>query len=567
MLEAEGNRSVRAQANPSLALLALKPRQILLARAEQSSKSTTMKKQAGGSVGKAGSLNSEQKAILLHSVLGYLQLNGFSRTLKRLLSEAQIENDSWRTCSVNLEDICINYLETGTQADTNSDAKQQGLLTDSITMKDGDSHCSVVEQTVGKKKKKKSSESESNTCVTANKFAESAKNSRERLVNDLPIDSKVDLKERERSKKHQSEQVNAQTLKEPITDALCELQADESAKKQKDKKKKKSNSVSEQLDGNVEQVQLDSQLAGNEERCQNLKPSLGDDKIAFKAEVINKKKKKKSSTNALGCDAEHSGLENVDDVLLDEKKVESKHRKRRKEDSVSEALCREVAQMSQKEDSVEVVAKRELQSSEDAIDKDRNKSKKRKRLAKAENEGQAVEKVGSEDSKRRKTEGLEPTKNSEQLSEANAVIGDNEQGGQESKGEDGLVGQNDFQNTSMNQIKVNGNGSVEEDGGKPGAQKNRRKEHTSSAEPKTINAFQRIKTDQVQFADERLQDNSYWAKDGADVGYGAKAQEILGQVRGRDFRHEKTKKKRGSYRGGQIDLQSHSVKFNYDDDD
>ncbi|CAK9142299.1 unnamed protein product [Ilex paraguariensis] len=35
----------------------------------------------------------------------------------------------------------------------------------------------------------------------------------------------------------------------------------------------------------------------------------------------------------------------------------------------------------------------------------------------------------------------------------------------------------------------------------------------------------------------------------------------------RDFRHEKTKKKRGSYRGGQIDLQSHSVKFNYDDDD
>lgn len=554
MLEAEGNRSVRAQANPSLALLALKPRQILLAGAGQSSKSTTMKKQAAGSVGKPGSLNSEQKAILLHSVLGYLQLNGFSRTLKRLLSEAQIENDSWRTCSVNLEDIYINYLETGTQADTNSDAKQQGLLTDSITMKDGDGHCSVVEQTVGKKKKKKSSESEGNTCVTANKFAESAKNSRERLVNDLPIDSKVDLKEKERSKKHQSEQVNAQTLKEPITDALCELQDDESAKKQKDKKKKKSNSVSEQLDGNVEQVQLDSQLAGNEERCQNLKPSLGDDKIASKAEVINKRKKKKSSTNALGCDAEHSGLENVDDVLLDEKKVESKHRKRRKEDSVSEALCREVAQMSQKEDSVEVVAKRELQSSEDGIDKDKNKSKKRKRLANAENEGQAVEKVGSEDSKRRKSEGLEPTKNSEQLSEAN-------------KGEDGLVGQNDFQNTSMKQIKVNGNGSVEEDGGEPGAQKNRRKEHTGSAEPKTINAFQRIKTDQVQFADERLQDNSYWAKDGADVGYGAKAQEILGQVRGRDFRHEKTKKKRGSYRGGQIDLQSHSVKFNYDDDD
>lgn len=35
----------------------------------------------------------------------------------------------------------------------------------------------------------------------------------------------------------------------------------------------------------------------------------------------------------------------------------------------------------------------------------------------------------------------------------------------------------------------------------------------------------------------------------------------------RDFRHEKTKKKRGSYRGGQIDLQAHSVKFNYSDED
>ncbi|CAA7394009.1 unnamed protein product [Spirodela intermedia] len=88
-----------------------------------------------------------------------------------------------------------------------------------------------------------------------------------------------------------------------------------------------------------------------------------------------------------------------------------------------------------------------------------------------------------------------------------------------------------------------------------------------SENPKTVNAFQRVKVDAVKFADDRLQDNSYWAKAGAETGYGAKAQEILGQVRGRDFRHEKTKKKRGSYRGGQIDFQSHSVKFQYSDED
>ena len=44
-------------------------------------------------------------------------------------------------------------------------------------------------------------------------------------------------------------------------------------------------------------------------------------------------------------------------------------------------------------------------------------------------------------------------------------------------------------------------------------------------------------------------------------GYGAKASEKLVQVRGKDFRHEKTKKKRGSYRGGSITLESNSFKY------
>ena len=36
------------------------------------------------------------------------------------------------------------------------------------------------------------------------------------------------------------------------------------------------------------------------------------------------------------------------------------------------------------------------------------------------------------------------------------------------------------------------------------------------------------------------------------------------QVRGKDFRHEKTKKKRGTYRGGVIDNAVNSVKFDSD---
>lgn len=51
-------------------------------------------------------------------------------------------------------------------------------------------------------------------------------------------------------------------------------------------------------------------------------------------------------------------------------------------------------------------------------------------------------------------------------------------------------------------------------------------------------------------------------------GWGYKAQEVLGRVKGRDFRHEKTKKKRGSYRGGKIDMhQVNSIRFDDSDDE
>jgi hypothetical protein len=42
---------------------------------------------------------------------------------------------------------------------------------------------------------------------------------------------------------------------------------------------------------------------------------------------------------------------------------------------------------------------------------------------------------------------------------------------------------------------------------------------------------------------------------------------VLGAVRGKDFRHEKTKKKRGSYKGGLIDPHaSFSYKFDSDNE-
>lgn len=43
--------------------------------------------------------------------------------------------------------------------------------------------------------------------------------------------------------------------------------------------------------------------------------------------------------------------------------------------------------------------------------------------------------------------------------------------------------------------------------------------------------------------------------------YGVKAAKDFDGIRGKDFRKAKNKKKRGSYKGGKIDLSSNSIKF------
>lgn len=48
---------------------------------------------------------------------------------------------------------------------------------------------------------------------------------------------------------------------------------------------------------------------------------------------------------------------------------------------------------------------------------------------------------------------------------------------------------------------------------------------------------------------------------GAAGDWGERANQVLKFTKGKSFRHEKTKKKRGSYRGGSISVQVNSVKF------
>lgn len=48
---------------------------------------------------------------------------------------------------------------------------------------------------------------------------------------------------------------------------------------------------------------------------------------------------------------------------------------------------------------------------------------------------------------------------------------------------------------------------------------------------------------------------------GARGSWGERAHQDLKYTKGKSFRHEKTKKKRGSYHGGQIDTSVNSIKF------
>jgi nucleolin len=79
--------------------------------------------------------------------------------------------------------------------------------------------------------------------------------------------------------------------------------------------------------------------------------------------------------------------------------------------------------------------------------------------------------------------------------------------------------------------------------------------------------FRRVKSDvnteHFGGADSRIYDNSYNAfRDGmGDGDWGDKAASDFKTVKGKNFRHEKTKKKRGSYRGGKISTGINSIKF------
>ena len=80
--------------------------------------------------------------------------------------------------------------------------------------------------------------------------------------------------------------------------------------------------------------------------------------------------------------------------------------------------------------------------------------------------------------------------------------------------------------------------------------------------------FKRVNTE-MSNVNPMLRDNSFAKKvkmGGSDKSWGKRACEDFKNTSGKSFRHEKTKKKRGSYRGGSIGTEVSSFKFDVSED-
>lgn len=463
--------------------------------------------------------------MILNSICEYLEKNGFSKSVKKLRAEAKIEADSEEGGLLDLEALCNEQLKIRLTADDNKE-KGEGKK---------------------EKKKKKETSDDHQLAITLGETdiaieEKVAKSKSKRKKEEAPVDDNLSAKEpkttakEKHSKKKKLQEDKTEDKKSLEKDKVSSEQGAGEAEKDaaliSEGKKQKKNKENDAPDGSEveskEHRTEEARLAVVEGKEQTRGPTLvacsenGDSaRLAKQSKSISKRKKEESpvqensvaNTTALAKEEPNKKVDPPNsEAQMDEKRASKKRKK------ISEGNGNGHILEKQENDSLDEV----------------KKSKQHKNMPLSENADDKVSKGEGEHDKISQT-----------------------------KEEKGKASPPNLQTPSSKETDV----ILDKNGGDKSSQKNSAKQRSGSAEPRTLNAFQRVKPEEMDFIDERLQDNSYWAKDGADSGYGAKAEEILGQVKGRDFRHEKTKKKRGSYRGGQIDVQSHSVKFNYSDEE
>ncbi|KAE8786055.1 suppressor protein SRP40 [Hordeum vulgare] len=467
-------------------------------------KEEVKKEKKSKSKGAAAKASPAPDARVLAAVAAFLESSGLPLTLAALRSEASLEGDAWRSSPVSLVDAVSKLLESSASAPgADITASDEQVKADDAV---------AEEKGAGKKKKNKKGGLEAHE--TESKAIEPS-------APEKPSEKADDeTKEKKRKKKKDS------------SSAGDDAEANAVVKTDGKKKKSKKQENDEDVEARLEKVEL--AVKAKFEAAGKLKV---DDKKSGEDE--RKSQSDEANKNVLG-----------DGAPLD------KGKKKKKSKSTSETSDKVDAGTAPTE--VEVKSNGASENG-DAVgegkDVNEKKSKKKKRKSGSEENGLVEDKqVAGKDS-------------APKSDDENKTVMDVE------KGEDGKASADDAVVSKKRKLE-------EVEGSKPPAKEDITATEDDVKEPSTASksnkrqklsepksAFQRVKSEDIKFADERLQDNSYWAKGGADSGYGAKAQEILGQVRGRDFRHEKTKKKRGTYKGGFIDLQTHSIKFNNSDDE
>ncbi|XP_072986767.1 uncharacterized protein [Typha latifolia] len=541
------------------------------------------------------------RETLLQAIAAFLKSNGFSKTLTAFQSEAQIEVDGRVSSFLKLEDLFSRFLDTSNCLPIASIdcQKQQDSGKVAISREAEGENINDASTQTHKKKKRRNNEADNET------------------KNDTSKSSTNHISEDELEKsKASGDNTDSKKLK------AVEFSHGETEKKKEKKHKSASNSLSENSVhtqqvvncggvGNVDQVTLLPKLQENDKKkkskkhkivvdpcneanepgdCGKLKEIVDDTVDEVKSLVNNSlesiadhkhgKKKKKLTENIeetethkdvrskKSCDLKFNdnALDNNDSTNREKKKKKVKSSSENSSALISDKRDAGASPNDKGEENVPVV--------DNVVDIVEKKiPKKRKRFPSEENGSQVYNDVAGKDSNVQ-YEGAENNKEAGAIPEADKLIHENKHKKRkvEESDESNKTPAKDSSGANYVSKELAGhkleNGHLENNGKEGNTSLKACGKGKNSSEPKTtINAFQRVKVEEVKFADEKLQDNSYWAKGGADSGYGAKAQGILGQVRGRDFRHEKTKKKRGTYRGGQIDLQSHSVKFNYSDEE
>ncbi|NP_001168628.2 uncharacterized protein [Zea mays] len=536
------------------------PRQVVLAASSQprAAASSAMAKEeskkekkkakakvANGAAAAAAAPVPGARAAVVASVAAFLESAGLSRTLVALQSEAGLEAGAWGSSQVNLEELVARFLESS------NSTRAAAILGSDEQDKENDD----IAGEVGKEKKRSGTEAGEPESKAIEPLAE------EKPTENMDGEAK---EKKQKKKKDKGDPSAANAASEGTTEIVKNAdQKDDEAKEKKQKKKKDKGDPSAAGAGSgetTETVKEDDHKLDGKKKKKNKKQGKDDDVEARleKAElaILNKfEAAEKLNGREVEPKGQNDSADDCSGAVERKKKKKEKSSAGTSEKTDAGSAPAEADGAKGKNGAVETVK----DDNEKKAKKKRKKSNPEETVQVEGKEAAGKDSVPKQDDANKSVMEIEEG-NQGKSSNENAVAGKKRKLEEVEGSIPPVTGKEDCTaNESLS------NGFAEDKKEESNTKPSKRQKHSS--EPKTVTPFQRIKVDDVRFADDRLQDNSYWAKGGADTGYGAKAQEILGQVKGRGFRHEKTKKKRGTYRGGQIDLQTHSIKFENSDDE